>query len=62
MNLQHEIESPISTLKMILRMLKEDGVLSERMEKNADASFERIKQIMEKWKVEREKREINSED
>lgn len=52
MNLKHEIETPISSLKMILTMLKEDGVLPERMEKNADASFERIKEILEKWKDE----------
>lgn len=54
MNLKHDIEAPIGTLKMIIAMLKEDGVLPERMEKNAEASFARIKEILEKWKAEQQ--------
>lgn len=52
MNLKHELETPVASLKMILTMLKEEGVLPERMEKNAEASFERIKEVLEKWKLE----------
>ena len=61
MNLKHEIETPIGTLKTIFAMLKEDGVLPERMEKNAEASFARIKEILEKWKAEQQKSEVQGE-
>ncbi len=61
MNLKHEIEAPIGTLKMIISMLKDDGVLPERMEKNAEASFVRIKEILEKWKAEQQKSEVQCE-
>ena len=61
MNLKHEIETPIGTLKTIFAMLKDDGVLPERMEKNAEASFSRIKEILEKWKAEQQKSEVQGE-
>ena len=61
MNLKHEIETPIGTLKTIFAMLKEDGVLPDRMERNAEASFARIKEILEKWKAEQQKSEAQGE-
>ncbi len=54
-------EMMIWVLKMIIAMLKEDGVLPERMEKNAEASFARIKEILEKWKAEQQKSEVQGE-
>lgn len=50
MNLKHDLETPISTLKTIFALLKEDGALPERLEKNAEASFSRIKEILEIYK------------
>lgn len=61
MNLKHEIETPIGTLKTIFAILKEDGVLPDRMERNAEASFARIKEILEKWKAEQQKSEAQGE-
>ncbi len=61
MNLKHEIETPIGTLKTIFAILKEDGVLPDRMERNAEASFARIKEILEKWKAEQQKSEVQGE-
>ncbi len=49
MNLKHDLETPISTLKTILALLKRDGVLPERFEKNATESFARIRQILIDW-------------
>lgn len=55
MNLKHDLETPISTLKTIFALLKEDGVLSQRMEDNANRSFERIKEILEEWNLDDKK-------
>ena len=58
MNLKHDLETPISTLKTIFALLKEDGALPERLEKNAETSFERIKDILQKWKEEQTENEV----
>lgn len=50
MNLKHDLETPISTLRTIFALLKEDGALPERLEKNAEASFNRIKELLEQYK------------
>jgi hypothetical protein len=60
MNLKHDLETPISTLKTIFALLKEDGALPERLEKNAEASFDRIKDILQKWKEQQSKIEVKN--
>lgn len=46
MNLKHDIESPIATLKTIISLLKTDGAINDRLFENATTSFSRISKLL----------------
>lgn len=48
MNLKHNLETPLMTLKTIFSILDTNGSLNKRMKQNSDESFKRIKEIVEK--------------
>ena len=62
MNLKHDLETPVNSLKMIFSILREEGLLNDRIEKNIKASFSRIKNILEEIPLEIEDKNFNLKD
>lgn len=46
MNIKHELESPVSTLKTIIALLREDKMINDRLVQNSSQAFERIEDIL----------------
>ena len=58
MSIKHDMETPISSLKMVINILDNQGHIDQRMMKNAENTFKRLEELLKKV----EALELNKED